>query len=334
MINYTRAFDLAWERMMVMLFRPFDLGKWCAIGFSAFLAGLLAGGNGVNGSFNWNQKSPWPGNFGGSFNSNFSNNFSNNLNSFNSSAVNVFAGMQTGVIILLVALGCFLVFGVVVLMYWLGARGQFLLLDNVVRNRGAIAWPWRTYARQGNSLFGFYLLYLLLITICIIPLTVLGVFAALPLIREHRWPEGGELALAAVFGLVYLAILFGFSVVLFLFRELGVPLMFRRGLLARAAFDETWRLVRRHPGSMAAFVLLRIALFLGLLVVSVIVCCASCCFEVIPYVGTVLLLPALLYIKCFTLDFLAQFGPDYDVWTVDVPPAAEAPAVNPPPPPE
>ena len=37
MINFTQAFDLAWERMLVILFRPFDLGKWFVIGFSAFL---------------------------------------------------------------------------------------------------------------------------------------------------------------------------------------------------------------------------------------------------------------------------------------------------------
>jgi len=35
---------------------------------------------------------------------------------------------------------------------------------------------------------------------------------------------------------------------------------------------------------------------------------------------TVILLPVLIYVKCFTLDCLAQFGPQYDVWTVDVSP--------------
>ena len=52
MINFTRAFDTAWERMEIILFRPFDFGKWCAIGFSAFLAGFIHGGNGFNSSFN------------------------------------------------------------------------------------------------------------------------------------------------------------------------------------------------------------------------------------------------------------------------------------------
>jgi hypothetical protein len=55
----------------------------------------------------------------------------------------------------------------------------------------------------------------------------------------------------------------------------------------------------------------------------------------LPYIGTVLLLPVLVYVKCFTLDCLSQFGPEYDVWTVDVPPArpAQIPPFIPPRPP-
>jgi hypothetical protein len=49
----------------------------------------------------------------------------------------------------------------------------------------------------------------------------------------------------------------------------------------------------------------------------------------LPYIGTVVLLPVLIYIRCFSLNCLAQFGPAYDVWTVDVPPPA--PFIPPPP---
>ena len=314
MINFTRAFDLAWERMMVILFRPFDLGKWFTIGFSAFLAGLLSGGNGVSGSsYNPNalDKSHW------------SYSYSSNLNQLNNNVSQAITSLQAGFTAVAVVIFFAIVLAVVLLVCWIGARGQFLLLDNVVRNRGAISWPWQTYARQGNSLFGFYLLYSFIMMAILLPFTALGVFAALPLYRQHRWPEGAELPVYLVLGFAYLALTLFVYVLLFLFRELGVPLMFRRHLLARAAFVETWRLIRCHPGNMLLFVLLRLALFLALAVLSVMTCC--CCVGVIPYLGTVVLLPALLYIKCFTLDFLAQLGPEYDVWTVDVPPSAQIP---------
>ena len=38
----------------------------------------------------------------------------------------------------------------------------------------------------------------------------------------------------------------------------------------------------------------------------------------VPYLGTVLLLPVLVFQRAYSLHFLAQFGPAYDVF----PPAA------------
>jgi hypothetical protein len=334
MSNFSRAFELAWERMMVILFRPFDLGKWFTIGFSAFLAGLLSGGNGFNGSYNPPTKTS-------DFTPSGSFHYYSNVPSLPGAPGGI-AGvngalsfLSAGFGIFLAALIFFAVVGVMLLILWLGARGQFLLLDNVVRNRGAIAWPWRTYARPGNDLFRLYVLCVVLGLVVLVPLTVLGVMLALPWFQQNRWPAGVEVAGAAVLVLAYLAFITAWSVTLFLFQELGVPLMFRNGISARAAFGETWRLVRRRPGKIFLFVLLRIALFFGLAIVSVIACCLTCCVGALPYLGTVAILPALIYVKCFTLDCLAQFGPEYDVWTTDVPPPPAAPVVasSPPPPP-
>ena len=319
MIDFTKAFDLAWERMVVILFRPFDLGKWCTIGLGAFLAGMLSGGNGFN---------------GGSFNQNFDpNSFKNtnvttqtqtfpkvDLNTFNASIAHAVSGMQIGLIIFIALIVIAIVFAFIFLIYWLGARGQFVFLDNIVRNRGEVAGPWTRYARQANSVFGFYLLVMLVSLLLFLPIIVIGIVMALPLFHEHRWPVGGEIAGFVGLGVVYLAMVLVFSIVLFLFREFGIPIMFRQGLLARPAFLATLNLARLHPVSVALFVLLRFALFVAVAIISVIVCCASCCTGLLPYVGTVMLLPALVYVRCFTLDCLAQFGPQYDVWTVDVTP--------------
>jgi len=311
MINFTRAFDSAWERMMVILFRPFDFGKWLVIGLSAFLAGLLQGGNGFNGSsFN---------NLGNLNKSSGSQIPSANLQQLQSSFAHIITGMQIGLIVFLAAVFMLFIFALIFVMYWLGARGQFLLLDNVVRNRGNIGWPWQYYSRQANSLFGIYLLFMAVSFAIIVPIIVVAVVMALPLFHQHRWPAGGEIVGFIVLGLVYLAIVFALGFVFFVFREFGVPIMFRNGLMARPAFMETMGLIGKHPGSVMIFILLRIALSIAVAVVSVAACCV-CCIGVIPYVGTVAILPALIYVRCFTLDCLAQFGPQYDVWTVDVPP--------------
>ncbi len=304
MINFTRAFDTAWERMVIILFRPFDLGKWFVIGFSAFLAGLLQGGNGINGSFN--------------------NNFSNfnkpttststklDWQQFQSSLPHFITGMQIGLIIFIAAIIMVFVFGLIFLMYWLGARGQFLFLDNIVRNRGEIAWPWQYYSRQANSLFGIYLLFFAISLMVFLPMLVIGVVMGIPLFREHRWPDAEEIGGFVILALAYLFFALIFAFLILVFRELGVPLMFRNGLMARPAFMETLGLIRQHPASIVVFVLLRIALTIAVAVLSVIACCFFC-LGAIPYIGTVMILPALIYVRCFTLECLAQFGPQYDV---------------------
>lgn len=318
MINFTRAFDSAWERMMIILFRPFDLGKWFVIGLSAFLAGLLTGGNG----------------FSGSANSNFNNtSFSPtrvseiyqpptvNWNQIHSSIANVFNSFALGMIILVMVVVFVVIIALTILFYWLGARGQFLFLDNIVRNRGVISWPWHRYARQANSLFLFHLAVIAISFVLFIPIMVVFVIMAIPLFQQNRWPIGVEISGFATLGLVYFALVIGLNVILMLFRDFGVPLMFRNGLMAWAAFAEAMRLLARHPGSVLVFVLLRILIAIAVIILSIIACCCTCCcLERIPYLGTVIILPLLIYVRCFSLDCLAQFGPQYDVWTVDVPP--------------
>jgi len=242
--------------------------------------------------------------------------------------------MQAGLIVLLVLVIIGVGFAFILLLYWLGARGQFMFLDNIVRNRGAISWPWNYYARQANSLLGFYLLFLVISFMIFLPILIVVVVMCIPLFTQHRWPEGGEIAGFVVLGLIYLALAVVVSCVLFIFREFGVPLMFRQGLLARPAFRASMRLISQHTGSVVVFVLLRFAIFIGVAILSLLICCATCCIGALPYIGTVILLPALVYVRCFTLDCLAQFGPEYDVWTVDVPPTGPLgtlPSPQPPP---
>lgn len=325
MINFTQAFDLAWERMHVILFRPFDLGKWCAIALGAFLAALPEGGNGFNPSFNTNS---WHS--GNNLNFTSSPLPKISIGQLNTNVNHLVQGMQIGFIVLITVAvaACFL--AVMVLLYWLGARGQFILLDNLVRNRGAVTWPWHYYQRQANSVLGLYLLLMLFSIFLFVPVLVVAVLMGLPLLQAHRLPEGSEIITFTIVGVVYVLCAIVFGVVFFVFREFGIPLMFRQGLLARPAFWASLKLIQKHPGSIAVFVLLRLAIFVAVAVVTVIVCCATCCAEMIPYVGTVLLLPVVVYVRCFTLDCLSQFGPEYDVWTVDAPPIA-TPPLSPPP---
>ncbi len=299
---------------MAILFRPFDLGKWFVIGFSAFLAGLLTGGNGFNFSGNFSPQRQQQ-----QFHQQFQH------------MTSAMAALQAGTVTLLVGVVLIFVFGLIALMYWLGARGQFLFLDNIARNRGEIAGPWKFYARPANEVFLFQVIYLALGIGLMVVLAVPAVLLLLPAFR-HQTPGVPAIVALIVLGLAYLVACLALGIFLFIFREWGIALMFRNQLPLRAALLEIWALIRARPGSIALFVLLRFALWIALVVLAVLSCCVFCCLALLPYTGTVILLPALIFIRCFSLECLAQFGPAYDVWTVDLPPAGFAPATPLPPP--
>jgi len=315
--------------MVVILFRPFDLGKWFVIGFSAFLAGLLTGGNGINGSFNGNNFQP--DKFRASTSSS-SSGTAPDLHQLNTQIRQAFSGLDLGLIIFIGVLVVVLFIALTLLLIWLGARGQFMFLDNIVRNRAEISLPWRFYARQANSFFLLYLLLSLLSFVLLVPLVVVGILMALPLFHQGRWPVGGEIRGFLALGAVYIGISIVVTIVLFVFREFGIPIMFRQGLLVRPAFVAAMKLIGTYPGSIAVFLLLRIAIFIGVVILCFILCCLTCCIGTLPYLGTVLLLPVLIFVRCFTLDCLGQFGPAYDAFTVDAPAAFTGHGMPPTPP--
>ena len=52
----------------------------------------------------------------------------------------------------------------------------------------------------------------------------------------------------------------------------------------------------------------------------IITCCIAGCLMILPYIGTVLLLPVLVFKRSYSLYFLRQFGPGYDVFPPAPPP--------------
>ncbi len=43
-------------------------------------------------------------------------------------------------------------------------------------------------------------------------------------------------------------------------------------------------------------------------------CLLTCCIVAFPYVGTVILLPILVTYRLFSVEFLAQFDPGFDLF--------------------
>jgi len=56
--------------------------------------------------------------------------------------------------------------------------------------------------------------------------------------------------------------------------------------------------------------------------VSLVALCLTCCLAAISYVGTVILLPLLVFVRCYSLYFIEQFGPHWLIFLPDKEPPA------------
>src|SRR2546423_536579 len=293
-IEIIRPFQAALEWMKGMLFRPFDIAKWLTIAFAAFISGRWGGGGGGLrgirrlGDGDWKYRVTRHGDLG-----------------LDWDFTPWIIALAAGVILIALVLG--------VVWLWVSSRGKFIFTDCVVKNRGAIGEPWREFRREGNSYFLFSLaiaagmLVLMILTVIAIVLP-LGSFSG-----ERTLTAASSAALVVVlvvFGVVWLAIVLFWALI----SHFMVPVMYRRRCSAREAFVDVAKLIARNPGPFILFALFMIALVLGVVIIGGMVACATCCIGALPYISTVLLLPAIVWLAAFRLLFVRQFGDAYDVW--------------------
>ena len=97
-----------------------------------------------------------------------------------------------------------------------------------------------------------------------------------------------------------------------------VPIMSLRRTGCTAAWREFLVMLADNAGRFTLYVLFQIVLGMAIgvlvLLVVVVTCCIAGCLMALPYVGTVLLLPVLVFERSYSIYYLAQFGPAYDVF--------------------
>ena len=291
-IEIFKPFAEAFELMKKILFQPFDLKKWLVIGFAAWLANLGAGGGGI-------------GNF------NYPDNRREGAQKFNE----MIGQIPQPVLITGICVLISVVLLLIVLFAWLRARGRFIFVDCVVRNRAAIVAPWKEFRAEGNSFF----LFSLLVVLVVVPVIVIaGLVLIVPFIpgRDQTEPGVGFWIGISLTAFISVCLIFVWA----LASQLMVPIMYRQRCRARIAFAQAVDLVSSHPGPILLYVLFLLLLAVAAVMISCAVTCATCCIAAIPYIGTVILLPIPVTLGAFSLLFLRQFGPDYDVWSGFMPP--------------
>jgi len=291
----------AWDRMKTVLFRPFDIAKWFGIGFCAWLAMLGHGGGGGGGGGQYRT--------GNGFHRLEWERWLDSAREF--LAENWYWLLPTVGAVIGLVLALWVVFT------WLSSRGQFMFLHCVVENRAEVAYPWTRYARSAGSLFLFRLILGGLGLVLMAPL-ILGVLFLVLRVAVIEGPIG--LWVAALIGVILLAMVVGIllAVVQKLTLDFVVPLMFRNGASCRDTWKVLWETMTAQPGAFIVYLLFQIVLWIAItavvLIVVLLTCCCAGCLLAIPYLGTVLLLPVLVFKRAYSVYYLAQYGPEYDTF--------------------
>ncbi|MFA6187313.1 MAG: hypothetical protein WC770_08935 [Phycisphaerae bacterium] len=299
-ISVVEPVEPAIEQVKRILFKPFDLGKWFIIGFCAWLAyfGHSSGG-GFNGFSNFDNSHSQPSQVIGQ----------------------VLQYCRDHIVLVgtLVFSFSIVFIAIALVLTWLSSRGQFMFLDCVVKNKAAVAQPWRNYKKQGNSLFLFRLVMWFIGMVSILPAIAMTVFFALSLKSADTIVL--PILLIAAGATVIILIAMTIASIMMLAYDFVVPIMYLRKIGIMAAWKKFLPLFWQNFWKIALLYFLFkfvLAMAIGAIVCFLIClgCCCCCVSTVvfIPYIGTVVMLPILSFYRLYPLFYLRQYGTEFDVF--------------------
>jgi hypothetical protein len=283
--------------MKTILFTPFDLVKWVMIGFAAWIAGLFSSSSG------WMQ---------------LQINEPPELSDVAYGFGELWQWLAERPYWIPVATLFFLCTVVVAaVLLWVSSRGKMIYIDNVVHNRAEITEPWKRLGKLGDSLFLWRLaLSLIVFTLTMIFLVIC--FGPAAASRGARGFAGISFAAMAVSVIALIVIGVVSSYVALFLDSFVVPIMYKYNLSATKAWRHFLPWLSSYAGWFVVYGLFMLALVIGFAFLMVpfalFTCCVGPVLLAIPYVGTVLLLPLLVTVRAFSIEFLAQLDPSFNLF--------------------
>ncbi|MCP4898673.1 MAG: hypothetical protein GY906_17020 [bacterium] len=290
-IGYAEPLSHAWARMKLILFQPFDLVKWLVIGFTAWLARILDGSSG-GGSSRWDLDKRGP--------AELARDLSREADYFLEQLV--WAPFVLAAVVFLVA--------VIIALLWISSRAKFVFLDNLILNRAQVVEPWGRLKTQGNSLFIWRICFALLCVAVVVVIAGITLGPIALMAFGDAWAGAG--VLGGVLFIVLMVILGLVAAYVSMFVEnFIVPIMYRFNLSVVDAWRHFMPWLSSYGFAFFIYGLWVALLFVFTGAILLLTCCC-CCIAAIPYVGTVLLLPLWVTYRLMSLEFLAQFDPEFD----------------------
>jgi len=290
----------AFERVKIILFKPFDLGRWFVIGFCAWLAYLGTGGGGGGGN-----KAEWRS--------------GEDIHHVAQEAKEFFLDnmswiIPVGIIVMLVIIILWILFT------WLSSRGRFMFLHCVAENKAEVKIPWTKFREHANSLFLFRIIMgLAAFAIFGLPFLIVA-FSLVAMLAKPTFVLAVPAIIAAALVFILLGIVFW--LVKRFTMDFVVPIMFLRTKSCTAAWREFLGLLSANKARFVLYALFRIVIGIAIgfiIFLGFCIGCCLCCISVlllIPYIGTVILLPIYVFERSYSLYYIRQYGSQFDVFNI------------------
>ncbi len=286
------------EKVKMILFKPFELRKWFVIGFCAWLAFLGKGGGGGGGGGRGGRPPEIHKGFG---------------------EAKEFVILNLAWIIPVALTVVVLIIVLWLVLTWLSSRGRFMFLHCVAENKAEVKVPWTKFRQHAYGLFLFRIVLGLIGFAAIgLPLLLAGGLIAIMI-------AGNIPSVAGVLGIVMIVLMIvAISIILALISKFTmdfvVPIMSLRTTSCTAGWREFLTILSVNKARFALYILFQIVIAIVIGAIFSIGFCIGCCLccvsllLLIPYIGTVILLPVLVFKRAYSLLYLQQFGPEFDVF--------------------
>jgi hypothetical protein len=297
--------DPAIQRVKEILFSPFDLGKWFIIGFCAWLAYLGTGGGGGGNGFQWRE--PYKPH-------EHQAKMAEGINSAKEYLWDNLFWIAPAAVMAVV-----LIIAIYFLVIWLNSRGKFMFLHCVAGNKAEVVVPWHKFRKHGNSLFLFRVV-LGVIGFAAVAVPAFGIGFCAVMTKVQAVPH----AVSIPWIILCIMVIFALCIVLLLADKFTydfvVPIMFLRTASCVDGWREFLKVLSANKSRFTLYILFQIIISIAIATIIFFICCAGCCLccasvlLLIPYIGTVILLPIFVFKQAYPLYYLRQFGPAFDVF--------------------
>lgn len=306
-IEYIEPFKSAWDRMVGILFRPFDARKWFVLGFIVWVACLGDGGGG-GGSADVPMGGGKHSSGSGSHSADLVGKFKHIPDQLsNMTPENIKIAV---IILILVAVVTVLIIAIGFVLTWLKARFGFIFLDDILRDDTLIVEPWKRFKELGDSSFlwmvflGFISFFAIIATICVGVLLSILCFIG----RAH-------VPLGIVVIVMFLLLLFSeflvWGLASFFYKHFVIQIMYNENIKVLAAWKVFLRILKNNifPFFVYSMIVMgsSIALATAALLAGLLTCCIGFLLLAIPYLGTVILLPTFVFFRLYSIEFFKQF---------------------------